>query len=105
MRLPGLSLRARLLAIALVLSAVGLVVSNVLVIGALRGQLVTRVDQQVGPLATAMSRLPPSLLSSLPDTVSHGLAGRSDLLGDLYVAHLTRDGGADAMLRSPASAA
>ena len=91
MRRP--SLRARLLALTLVLLAAGLAVSNVLVIGALRGQLVSRVDEQVTPLATALSRLPPALLSARPG--AEVLSGRSALVSGLYAAHLTRDGGTD----------
>jgi two-component system OmpR family sensor kinase len=103
---PGrLSLRARLLAITLALLAAGLVVSNVLVTGALRGHLVKRVDEQVTPLATAFSRLPARLLTPGRDTTfPRSLTGRADLLSDLYVAHLTRTGDTDSVLRSPESA-
>ncbi|GAB2820979.1 HAMP domain-containing sensor histidine kinase [Actinoallomurus bryophytorum] len=101
-RLTRISLRARLLAIAMVLLVAGLVVSNLLVIGALRGHLEKRVDEQVRPLATAFSRLPPQVVP--PDrTLSRGLTGRSDLLTDLYVAHLTQDGTIDAVLRTTES--
>ena len=100
-----ISLRARLLAIALVLLVAGLALSNVLVIGALRGHLVKRVDEQVTPLATAFSRLPPRLLPSPPpsETVTRGLTGRTDLLTDLYVAHLTQDGTIDSVVHTPES--
>jgi signal transduction histidine kinase len=105
LRPARLSLRARLLAITLALLAAGLVVSNVLVTGALRGHLVKRVDEQVAPLATAFSRLPPRLLTPGRDaTFPSRLAGRTDLLSDLYVAHLTRPGDTDSVLRSPESA-
>jgi two-component system, OmpR family, sensor kinase len=103
-RLTRSSLRARLLAISLVLLVAGLAVSNVLVIGALRGHLETRVDEQVSPLATAFSRLPPRILDAdRSGTVSRGLTGRTDLLTDLYVAHLTQDGAVDNVVRTPES--
>jgi two-component system OmpR family sensor kinase len=105
LRPARLSLRARLLAITLALLTAGLVVSNILVTGALRGHLVKRVDEQVTPLATAFSRLPPGLLSPDRDTTfPKGLTGRTDLLSDLYVAHLTQAGDTDSVLRSPESA-
>jgi len=105
LRPSRLSLRARLLAITLALLVAGLAVSNVLVVGALRGHLVKRVDEQVNPLATAFSRLPPAFVS--PDRTARlpkGLAGRTDLLSDLYVAHLSQAGEVDSVLRSPESA-
>jgi two-component system OmpR family sensor kinase len=103
-RLTRISLRARLLATAMVLLAAGLVVSNLLVLGALRDHLDKRVDEQVRPLATAFSRLPPRLLPpDRSDTFPRGLIGRTDLLTDLYVAHLTQDGTIDSVVRTPES--
>ena len=106
LRRPGrLSLRARLLAITMVLLVSGLAVSNALVTGALRGHLVKRVDEQVAPIATLYSRLPAGLLSPDRDTtLTKNLTGRTDLIGDLYVARLTRAGDTSLVLRSPQSA-
>ncbi|MDN3359579.1 HAMP domain-containing sensor histidine kinase [Actinomadura sp. DC4] len=100
------SLRARLLAITMALLAAGLAVAGVLVTGALRGHLVKRVDEQVTPLATAVSRLPPSLLTSERDGTFPRkiLAGNTDLIGDLFIVRLTPDGGTEGVVRSPDTA-
>jgi two-component system OmpR family sensor kinase len=90
------SLRARLLAITLVLLAAGLGISSAVVVGTLRSHLVGRVDRQVESLARVLERLPPESLQPL--TSEQGtramqvLTGGLDLVSDLHVAYLTAGG-------------
>ncbi|WP_345706865.1 hypothetical protein [Kitasatospora paranensis] len=56
------SLRLRLLVLALLLVATGLVVSDTLVIGAVQSQLVDRTDQQLARFGEPLSRRVPGRL-------------------------------------------
>jgi two-component system, OmpR family, sensor kinase len=85
------SLRARLVLIAMTLLVVGLVVSDAVVLATLRGPLLERVDLQL--------RLASGVLSRIPEPLIRRLEGRSapvtpdpDALDDLYIAFLDRDG-------------
>jgi two-component system OmpR family sensor kinase len=99
-RLARMSLRARLLLIALALLVAGLAASNVLVIGLLRGHLVGRADDQTRLLAETLSRLPPRGLASV---LPRRMAARSDVVGEFAVVYLTPGGRTERELRSPAS--
>ncbi|WP_322973217.1 sensor histidine kinase [Peterkaempfera griseoplana] len=99
-RLPQLSLRSRLLAMTLVLVALGLAVSDTVVVGAVRVQLVDRLDQQLHrfgePLARrAAGRLPENAVVRLPV----GSAAR--LPSQYTVRFLDADGSAEQTLRQP----
>ena len=62
-RLPGraapfraLSLRSRLVLLSVALVALGLTVSDTVVLGSVRGRLVQRVDQQLGRYGESVAR-------------------------------------------------
>ncbi|RBQ18873.1 two-component sensor histidine kinase [Spongiactinospora rosea] len=91
-----ISLRARLLAIAMGLLLVGLAVSSAVVVSILKSHLVGRVDQQMRPLAQLFARLSPGLLPSAgPGEAMRAmrtLAGELDLLDGVYAAYLSPAG-------------
>lgn len=101
LRLPQLSLSARLLALTLVLVALGLTVSDTVVVGTVRVQLVDRLDQQLHrfgePLARrAVGRLSMSFAARYPA----GAAVRP-LPSQYAVQFIERDGTVRQTLRQP----
>jgi two-component system OmpR family sensor kinase len=91
-RLAGLSLRTRVLVIAVGLLAVGLLVGNTVVIGALQRYLVDRVDSQLRTAADIMSRAPGGLPFETAEAADPPLFSGSALLGNPYVAYLAANG-------------
>ncbi|QSB12775.1 HAMP domain-containing histidine kinase [Natronosporangium hydrolyticum] len=97
MKLPGaMSLRARLLLIAVGLLAVSLVAGNTVAIGALERQQINRIDEQLESLAELLALAPyaesvPPVRPSpaLEPVVADQLTG---LLGVSYIAYLLPDG-------------
>lgn len=102
-----LSLRTRLLLITTALLAVGLLLSNILLLNSLKPALMKRADGQLRTTGLLMAQLPPSLAATLALTTDGAAEPGADLLGDLYPArvlpdgHTERIGGTDA----PAGAA
>jgi two-component system OmpR family sensor kinase len=86
-RVSGISLRARILFIAIILLAVGLTVGGLVVTGLLRGYLVSRVDDQLRPILKVASGQAPGLEAPRPRKVY--VAGG---FGGNYVAYLNSDG-------------
>ncbi|MDF5753899.1 HAMP domain-containing sensor histidine kinase [Spongiactinospora sp. TRM90649] len=97
MRVTGrISLRGRLLAIAMALLATGLAISSGVVVGMLRSHLVGRVDQQLRPLSLVLARvsadrLRPMILPEGSQAIQ-ALTGGLDLVGDVYAAYLDARG-------------
>lgn len=85
-----LSLRARVLLIAMTLLVTGMVASDAVVLVALRKPLVERVDLQVRLAAGVLSALPEPLLRNLAGNVA-GLPGDTPV-GTFYLAYLDEDG-------------
>ncbi|OKJ00047.1 sensor histidine kinase [Kitasatospora sp. CB01950] len=98
------SLRVRLLVLALLLVTTGLVVSDTLVLGVVRGQLVERADQQLERYAEPLSRRaptrqqPPVSVFS-PQTLSRR-TGQA-LPSEYVVRYLAADGSVLSVLRQP----
>ncbi|HEX2133388.1 MAG TPA: HAMP domain-containing sensor histidine kinase [Actinophytocola sp.] len=92
-----LSLRARVLLIAMTLLVAGLVASDAVVLVALRKPLVERVDTQVTMAATVLSAVPESLLRALAG------GQRPPSPDGLYVAYLTPAGDTTVAVRGPAT--
>ncbi|MBP2707568.1 HAMP domain-containing histidine kinase [Microbispora sp. RL4-1S] len=89
----GLSLRGRLLLIAMALLFAGLSVSGAVAVTTLRSHLIHRVDQQLAPIAALMSRVSPDLFA-LRDPARRQpvtLPGL-DMIDQAYVAYLAADG-------------
>jgi two-component system OmpR family sensor kinase len=122
-RLSAVSLRSRLVLLVLVLVLLGLAVSDTVVLGSVRGQLVQRVDQQLErygqPLAQRLGAegAPPALTTrpggvtggtggsgsgSGPDSVSSG--GRPWLPSQFVVAFTAADGRVSEQFRLPVAA-
>ncbi|MGW2249537.1 sensor histidine kinase [Kitasatospora sp. NPDC001660] len=101
-----LSLRARLLVLALALVTTGLVVSDTIVLGTVRVQLVEQIDQQLQRFGLPLSHRPPGKLSP-PDAggrpVVPGRRGQSMLPSQYLVQYLTSDGKVQGVLRQPVS--
>ena len=99
-RPSALSLRSRLVLLSLVLVLLGLAVSDTVVLGSVRGQLVQRVDQQLerygGPLAQRLGTegIPAALLMVMVRTllreIARGLSEPAEVLAKLN-ASLCRD--------------
>ncbi|MBC6460174.1 HAMP domain-containing histidine kinase [Actinomadura sp. HBU206391] len=103
-RLKRISLRAQLLMIAMSLLVVGLAVSDVLITGSLRGNLLDRFDDQTRSLTGIASRLPPALLPpGGAGTFAQTMTVRSELISDLFVAYLPPDTRVEAASRAPSS--
>ncbi|MFD0822979.1 hypothetical protein ACFQ0D_32705, partial [Micromonospora zhanjiangensis] len=102
---PGwwrLSLRARLLSISMALLLTGLTISGAVVLTTLRGHLVDRVDTQLRPFATLLSRLPPAVFANRAGGAqSTGLGRGLDLISATYVAFLAPDGTVEQAVRLP----
>jgi two-component system OmpR family sensor kinase len=98
-----LSLRARILLIAMTLLVAGMVASDAVVLVALRKPLVERVDMQVMLAAGVLSGIPKPLLESL--------AGQAPAVPDdtpfdnLYLAYLDEDGKPTMSLAGPSTPA
>jgi two-component system OmpR family sensor kinase len=86
-----LSLRARVLVVALTLLTAGMVASDAVVLVALRTPLVARVDLQVTVGASVLSILPPQLLSGLAADAPAGRRPPEQVKG-FYFAYLAADG-------------
>jgi two-component system OmpR family sensor kinase len=84
-----LSLRARVLLIAMALLVAGMVVSDAVVLVALREPLVERVDLQVTMAAGVLSAVPEPVVRELSATAP---ALRPPPAGTLYLAYLDADG-------------
>ncbi len=87
-----LSLRTRILLIAVALLAVGLLVGGAVVTGALRDYLVGRVDAQLRLTAPVVARLPLQSVSDLAAVPGVGSQRASVLLGNPYLGYLAADG-------------
>ncbi|MEV6211424.1 HAMP domain-containing sensor histidine kinase [Kitasatospora sp. NPDC051914] len=121
--LARLSLRVRLLVLALLLVATGLVVSDTLVIGTVQNQLVERTDQQLRRFGEPLARRVPGRVQQTPgqgtgqragagqqgDSAGQGAgagAGRriNQFLPSQYVVqYLGADGAVETVLRQPVS--
>ncbi|MFJ1753613.1 sensor histidine kinase [Kitasatospora sp. NPDC088134] len=101
--LARFSLRVRLLVLSLLLVTTGLVVSDTLVLGTVRGQLLDRVDQQLERFAEPLSRRPPTKQTPVsvfsPQTVSKR-AGQT-LPSEYVVRYLGADGAVLSVIRQP----
>ena len=87
-----MSLRHRLLLIAVVLLTVGLGVSDAVVTAALRRHLVDRVDHQLRPITLVLSRVDPSILDTADAVRPERLTASLDLISALSVAYLDARG-------------
>jgi two-component system OmpR family sensor kinase len=91
-----LSLRSRLLALIVVLFTAGMVLTNAAVAAAMRPPLVERVDSQLAPIATALTRISGPMLdqfqqsAALPKAAPAPLA--LDLLREIRIVQLNQDG-------------
>src|SRR5690242_16926917 len=101
-RLAGVPLRTRLVLLSLVLVLLGLAVSDTVVLGSVRGQLVARVDQQLQrygqPLARRLGSegVPPRMMR---------MGGPRALLPSQYVvAFASADGSVSDQFRLPVAA-
>lgn len=104
--LAGLSLRTRVLLIAISLLAVGLVVGSTVAAGALQHYLVDRTDHQLAEIANVSSRIRLADPSGVARARSQA-AGVSNVLGNVYVAYLGADGTVEYeshLLQQPGSA-
>ncbi|MFC7531611.1 ATP-binding protein [Actinoplanes sp. GCM10030250] len=86
------SLRARLLAITVVLLIAGIAVSDAVVTAALRRHLIDRVDRQLQPISQVMARIDPSVLDRATAASGQSLTSALDLISAIAVAYLD-DGG------------
>jgi two-component system OmpR family sensor kinase len=92
-----LSLRARVLLIAMTLLVAGMVASDAVVLVALRKPLVERVDLQVTMAAGVLSRVPEPLIRNLTEDVP--ALPDTELAGSLYLAYLDDAGETTMSLR------
>jgi two-component system OmpR family sensor kinase len=92
-----LSLRARILVIAITLLTAGMVASDAVVLVALRKPLVDRVDFQITVAAGVLSILPETVLRGLQEQDPARTAPEE--VEDLYFAYLTADGTTSLALR------
>ncbi|WP_433174895.1 ATP-binding protein [Actinoallomurus sp. CA-150999] len=101
-RLRRLSLRGRLLAIAVLLLVVALLGSNVLVLRLLQDDLVRQLDERIRTAATVTARFPD--LSGLAGEDAPRVRGtvEQQLTGDIYLAYLAPDGRVERVLRPAA---
>ncbi|WP_051468158.1 sensor histidine kinase [Actinomadura oligospora] len=99
-RLARRSLRARILLLTVSLLAVGLLVSNAVVLAFLRVPLVDRVDGQLRSTGQLMARVPPGVLRALRPGQAGGLS--VDLVSDLYVAYVSPGGEVTGSVRAGA---
>ncbi|GLW54204.1 sensor histidine kinase [Kitasatospora phosalacinea] len=100
------SLRVRLLVLALLLVTTGLVVSDTLVLGTVRGQLVDRADEQLDRFADPLSHRSPSKQSTASVFSSTQTPGRrtgQGLPSEYVVRYLAEDGSVLSVVRQPLS--
>ncbi|MQS13104.1 HAMP domain-containing histidine kinase [Streptomyces kaniharaensis] len=99
-----MSLRVRLLVLALALVTTGLVVSDTIVLGTVRVQLVGQLDEQLQRFGQPLSHRAPGRLSP-PDAARPAVGGRrqSMLPSQYLVQYLSTDGKVQAVLRQPVS--
>ncbi|WP_308271520.1 HAMP domain-containing sensor histidine kinase [Kitasatospora sp. SUK 42] len=98
-----LSLRARLLVLALALVTTGLAVSDAFVLGTVRAQLVEQLDEQLQRYGLPLSRKPPAQVTA-PTVGKPAVAGRRISLPSQYlVQYLSSDGKVQAVMRQPVS--
>ncbi|WP_033217739.1 sensor histidine kinase [Kitasatospora phosalacinea] len=98
------SLRVRLLVLALLLVTTGLVVSDTLVLGTVRGQLVDRADEQLDRFAEPLSRRAPSKQSTssvFSSTQTVGRRSGQGLPSEYVVRYLAEDGSVLSVIRQP----
>ncbi|MEV4559540.1 HAMP domain-containing sensor histidine kinase [Kitasatospora sp. NPDC049285] len=98
------SLRVRLLVLALLLVTTGLVVSDTLVLGTVRGQLVERADQQLQRFAEPLSRRAPSRQQAPVSVFSPQQVNRRAgqiLPSEYLVRYLAADGSVLSVVRQP----
>ncbi|SEG94239.1 two-component system, OmpR family, sensor kinase [Nonomuraea solani] len=89
-----LSLRARLLAITVMLLVVGLAVISSVLVRQLESQLLSRVDAQLEPMVRALAAIPPDFLAKMTaQAKTPGVVpGQFDLIQKGYAAYLGSDG-------------
>ncbi|MFG1958862.1 sensor histidine kinase [Nonomuraea sp. NPDC049028] len=87
-----LSLRLRLLAITVALLFVGLVVISSVVVQQLESQLLTRIDEKLAPMGTALSVISPELADRLRQRPVGNPVAPLDLSEQGYAAYLSADG-------------
>ncbi|WP_030233369.1 sensor histidine kinase [Streptomyces sp. NRRL S-350] len=98
-----LSLRARLLVLALALVTTGLAVSDAFVLGTVRSQLVEQLDEQLQRYGLPLSRKPLAQVTT-PTVGRPAVAGRRISLPSQYlVQYLSADGKVQALMRQPVS--
>ncbi|WP_030055493.1 MULTISPECIES: sensor histidine kinase [Streptomyces] len=99
-----LSLRVRLLVLALALVTTGLVVSDTFVLGTVRGQLVEQLDEQLQRYGLPLSRKPPVQVATPNVGKPAVTTGRRVGLPSQYlVQYLSADGKVQAVMRQPVS--
>ena len=91
-----LSLRVRLMLLAVLLLAVGLTLTNIVLVGALQRYQIDRLDRQLQTVGEFLARRDPPGLNS--DTTSRTVLPRVGLIGDVYIAYLNADGTTDRLL-------
>jgi two-component system OmpR family sensor kinase len=84
-----MSLLGRLLLASVLLLATGVAATSYLLVNLLRGHLVSRVDDQIGPIATVLTRVPEV---AVPVGGPGPQSVRLDLVSDTYVGYLAADG-------------
>lgn len=94
-----LSLRARVLLIAMTLLLAGMVASDAVVLVALRKPLVERVDTQVALAANVLAAAPEELVRRLTANAPESPAVPP--AGEIYLAYLAPDGSTSLALRGP----
>ncbi|MEV7777638.1 HAMP domain-containing sensor histidine kinase [Kitasatospora sp. NPDC088351] len=106
--LTRLSLRARLLVLALALVTTGLAVSDTVVLGTVRVQLVERLDEQLQRFGEPLSHRSPSRLT-WPDAKQSAVGGKrttqylAALPSQYLVQYLSVDGKVQQVVRQPVS--
>lgn len=95
-----MSLRARLLAVCMVLLTLGVAVTDAVAVTVLRGHLVDRVDSQLRLLGAVLARVPVQAAGQLPVEFRTSL----DMISDVYVAELAPDGSVLSEARTPGAA-
>ncbi|GIJ52109.1 two-component sensor histidine kinase [Virgisporangium aliadipatigenens] len=97
-----LSLRVRVLVIALALSAVGVLTVQAVVVGVLRAHLVDRVDAQLTLIGGLFARLP---VTSPSGVLPRELTVQLDLVREVYIARLSPAGDLVAEMGTPGAGA
>ncbi|MBY8886933.1 HAMP domain-containing histidine kinase [Streptomyces sp. PTM05] len=97
-----MSLRSRLVLLALALAALGLTVSDTVVLGSVQGKLVQRVDQQLERFGRPLARR--LTVEGVPEPRVHGDGGRAWLPSQYVVAFAASNGTIADQLRDPVAA-